>query len=106
MSPSPCRATACGRGSRRRAARAAPPGPPRRAGVGALLRPGEAGHGSVQWAGADTHPPLRLPGPAGLAALESLAAFAEAQDRGRPLGRGSGGEPTLVAQRRPVRVVV
>jgi 23S rRNA (uracil1939-C5)-methyltransferase len=49
---------------------------------------------------------LDLPCAPALATLETLAAFAEAQDLARLLWRIAGGEPTLVAQRRPVRMVV
>ncbi len=79
---------------------------PLRAVSGELLRPGEAGHATLQLADSGIDALLDLPRPPDLAALESLAAFAEAQDLARLLWRASGGEPTLVAQRRPVRVVV
>jgi 23S rRNA (uracil1939-C5)-methyltransferase len=74
--------------------------------AGMLLTPGETGHATLQRADSGIDALLDLPRPPGLAALETLAAFAEAQDLARLLWRVAGGEPTLVAQRRPVRVVV
>jgi 23S rRNA (uracil1939-C5)-methyltransferase len=71
-----------------------------------LLAPGETGHATLQRADSGIDALLDLPRPPDLAALETLAAFAEAQDLARLLWRVAGGEPTLVAQRRPVRVVV
>jgi 23S rRNA (uracil1939-C5)-methyltransferase len=79
---------------------------PLRALSGELLRSGEAGHATLQLAESGIDALLDLPRAPDLTALESLAAFAEAQDLGRLLWRVPGGEPTLVAQRRPVRVVV
>jgi 23S rRNA (uracil1939-C5)-methyltransferase len=71
-----------------------------------LLSPGEAGHAALQLADSGVDALIDLPRAPDLPALESLAAFAEAQDLARLLWRVPGGEPTLVAQRRPVRVVV
>jgi 23S rRNA (uracil1939-C5)-methyltransferase len=79
---------------------------PLRALTGELLRPGEAGHATLQLAESGVDAVLDVPRAPDLAALESLAAFAEAQDLARLVWRAPGGEPTLVAQRRPVRVVV
>jgi 23S rRNA (uracil1939-C5)-methyltransferase len=74
--------------------------------AGMLLTTGETGHATLQRADSGIDALLDLPRPPGLTALETLAAFAEAQDLARLLWRVTGGEPTLVAQRRPVRVVV
>jgi 23S rRNA (uracil1939-C5)-methyltransferase len=71
-----------------------------------LLSPGEAGHAALQLADSGVDALIDLPRAPDLPALESLAAFAEAQDLARLLWRAPRGEPTLVAQRRPVRVVV
>jgi 23S rRNA (uracil1939-C5)-methyltransferase len=71
-----------------------------------LLRPSEAGHATLQLADSGIDALIDLPRAPDLAMLESLAAFAEAQDLARLLWRAPDDEPTLVAQRRPVRVVV
>lgn len=74
--------------------------------VGTLLAPGEAGYATLQCADSGIDALLDLPRPPDLAALEILAGFAETQDLARLLWRVAGNEPSLVAQRRPVRVVV
>jgi 23S rRNA (uracil1939-C5)-methyltransferase len=79
--------------------------------AGGLLAPGESGHATLQLADSGADALLDLPRAPDLAALETLAAFAEAQDVARLLWRTpqagkSGGEPMLVAQRRPVRIVI
>jgi 23S rRNA (uracil1939-C5)-methyltransferase len=84
---------------------------PLRVVAGELLAPGESGHATLQLTDSGVDALLDLPRAPDLAALESLAAFAEAQDLARLLWRvpqagKSRGEPMLVAQRRPVRVVI
>jgi 23S rRNA (uracil1939-C5)-methyltransferase len=79
---------------------------PLRALAGALLERGETGHATLQRADSGIDALLDLPRPPALAGLEGLAAFAETQDLARLSWRVAGGESTLVAQRRPVRVVV
>src|SRR5260221_6300719 len=74
--------------------------------AGALLTPGEAGHATLQLVESGIDALLDLPRIPDLASLEALAAFAAAQDLARLLWRVPGGEATLVAQRRPVRVIV
>jgi 23S rRNA (uracil1939-C5)-methyltransferase len=79
---------------------------PLRALAGELLTPGESAHATLQRADGGVDALLDLKRPPDLAALKTLAAFAEAQDLARLLWRVPGDEPTLVAQRRPVRVMV
>jgi 23S rRNA (uracil1939-C5)-methyltransferase len=74
--------------------------------AGKLLAPGESAHATLQRADGGIDALLDLPRRPDLVALETLAAFAESQDLARLLWRIPGDEPTLVAQRRPVRVVV
>jgi 23S rRNA (uracil1939-C5)-methyltransferase len=74
--------------------------------AGKLLATGETAHATLQRADGGIDALLDLSRPPDLAGLETLAAFAEAQDLARLLWRIPGDEPTLVAQRRPVRVVV
>jgi 23S rRNA (uracil1939-C5)-methyltransferase len=74
--------------------------------AGALLAPGATAHATLQRADSGIDVLLDLPRVPALPTLEVLAAFAEAQDLARLMWRIDGGEPTLVAQRRPVRVVV
>jgi 23S rRNA (uracil1939-C5)-methyltransferase len=74
--------------------------------AGKLLAPGESAHATLQRADGGIDALLDLPRRPDLATLETLAAFAEAQDLARLLWRIPADEPTLVAQRRPVRVVV
>ncbi len=74
--------------------------------AGELLAPGETAHATLQRADSGIDALLDLPRPPDLTVLETLAAFAETQDLARLLWRVAGGEPTLVAQRRPVRVVI
>src|SRR5260221_1748164 len=75
---------------------------PLRALSGELLRPGEAGHATLQLADSGIDALLDLPRAPDLAALESLAAFAEAQDLARLLWRASRREPTPGAPPAPV----
>jgi 23S rRNA (uracil1939-C5)-methyltransferase len=74
--------------------------------AGKLLAPGETAQATLQRADGGIDALLDLPRRPDLAGLETLAAFAEAQDLARMLWRVPGDDPTLVAQRRPVRVVV
>lgn len=71
-----------------------------------LLRAGEAGHATLQLADGGIDALLDLPRAPDLAALESLAAFAETADLARLMWRAPGHDSTPAAQRRPVRVIV
>lgn len=74
--------------------------------AGELLAPGESGHATLQLADSGVDALVDLPRAPDLAALKTLAAFAEVQDLARLLWRTGGGEPMPVAQRRPVRIVI
>jgi len=80
--------------------------PPLRALSREVIRPSEAGHATLQSADSGIDALIDLPRAPDLAALESLAAFAAAADLARLLWRAPGSKPTLVAQRRPVRIVI